>query len=240
MEMQTSSNFESTNTLSSISGKISSLESSYVFLSKLDIPETFNFEEYSSINSIAANSLLISEARLNTLTSSSFHSKSHDELITYNRMELNYNTYFVNYNSVDFEHYFKILLLISQDDVFSIGEISKTEKIYAEMSERFSSKTLFRYFSLIISKNYGNTQLLISVANYLSTYSYEEASEYGVDILLTSLLPHKNSNVVEFVLRIFDNWHNKDSLKILDNVSMNTDWLELYLNKIKASILRAT
>lgn len=143
---------------------------------------------------------------------------------------------FFTIKEIDFDYYVNIAINVSLEDDFVLGELSNTERLYQEMATDFSVDALFRFFSKAISTNYGNIQFMISIANFLSTFSYDDAKKSGVDVLLTSLLPHKNDSVIEFVIRIFDNWHSSESLEILNNVKLSSQWLNIYLSSVIESI----
>lgn len=143
---------------------------------------------------------------------------------------------YITIKDIDYNYYSRLIVNKSQDDIFAIGEISSTERIYLEMVKKHSISAVFRFCSILISKKYSDVQTMISIANFLSTLSYPEARNEGVDTLLASLLPHISDSVVEFVVRIFENWHEKESLEILKNVKVQSTWLDSYIQDVIRSI----
>jgi len=83
----------------------------------------------------------------------------------------------------------------------------------------------------IYNDNYGDTNLIVGLLRVVSRFSYDRISPQGMTMALAAF-PHKNQEVRETAIRVFESWGNLESLKILKNISVEESWLSEYLQQV--------
>jgi len=112
------------------------------------------------------------------------------------------------------------------NDVFEIGYYSKTSILVSEMLAN-NNGSVFEALRYIVIENYRDIRILNGVLSILSDLDYTLCLKEGVGILLM-LGAYNNESIKEAMVRIVENWNNKDTLQYLEMISFKEKWLEEY------------
>lgn len=107
---------------------------------------------------------------------------------------------------------------------------------FEDVYEKYNKRNKFvavRLLSDLLCKYYnGDINLVTAILHTISHYSYSELGNEFMYIVL-SLCNHNNKKIKKFALKIFDNWDEVETLKLLKgNAPLHERWLEDYRQSI--------
>jgi hypothetical protein len=127
----------------------------------------------------------------------------------------------------------KLLDLIATED-FEYGVISKSEILVKEQLKNNSAATKL-WLNSIYLRNFKSPEILIGILRIISRFPQKTFEPIGHTVAIASLA-HKNEEVVETAIRVFENWGGVSSLDILQSVQINSKWLDDYRNAVVKDI----
>jgi hypothetical protein len=123
----------------------------------------------------------------------------------------------------------KLLNLILTED-FEYGTVSKSELLIKEQLESNSAATKL-WLNNIYLKQFKSPAILVGILRIISRFPQKTFEPVGQTIAIASL-SHKNEEVAETAIRIFENWGGATSLEILQNIEIKSQWIENYRNAV--------
>lgn len=121
-----------------------------------------------------------------------------------------------------------ISYIIEED--FEYGMESKAHTLVKKQMKTNAAVTK-DWLNGIYVDNFGNSEILIGILRVISRLEREEIYPIGHTIASASL-NHKDEVVQETAIRAFESWGGKESLTILENVSISSKWVAEYLNEV--------
>jgi len=83
--------------------------------------------------------------------------------------------------------------------------------------------------------NYNDTKFLINILKIIGNLDKQLLKSFGI-VISGSALAHKNVEVKEMAIRVFENWNTIESYTFLKNCSLVPKWLNDYKNEVLANI----
>lgn len=199
---------EDTNSSSEVQDKSESED----FISFLDIIDEIEYD--------TANSETVDEYLENSIEEELFLSNSDIDENFINRIRLQKFR----------EEKSKKFLRILREEEFEYGYESEGERFVRKLFNINELATKSWLNDLFID-HFGEPNILIGILRVISRFEQFEISPVGETIALASLR-HKNIEVIECGIRVFENWESTDNLEILENLEVKESWLKNYLNKV--------
>jgi hypothetical protein len=184
-----------------------------------------------NINSIPKTLIFYSENRIDK-----FYPKKRNEITFINiDIKKDNNTSIeneVNNNRISIleQDFTRQLILNIVEEDFEYGMASKAHDIVKEQM-KINAMATKDWLSRIYVNNFQNTKILIGILQVISRFGREEIYPIGETIALASL-SHKEEVVQETAIRVFESWGGESSLKILENVSVSSNWVKEYLDEV--------
>jgi len=116
------------------------------------------------------------------------------------------------------------------EDDFEYGMDYKAHIIVKEQMKVNSTVTK-DWLNRIFVNNFHNSEILIGILHIIARFEKEEIYPIGETIALASL-SHKDEIVKENAIRAFENWGGLGSLKLLEKVSVSSEWVKKYLDEV--------
>ena len=127
----------------------------------------------------------------------------------------------------------KLLHYLREDD-FEYGFENRADVLVkAQMS--INSLATKEWLNKIFVTNFKNPEILVGILRLIARFHSESISPEGKTMAIAALA-HKNSEVQECGIRVFESWCTIDSLEILENIKVQLDWLQDYLNQVIVNI----
>ncbi len=104
------------------------------------------------------------------------------------------------------------------------------EKLFLE--NEFVTKD---WLNEIYVSNYNDTKFLINILKIIGNLDKKLLKSFGI-VISGSALVHKNVEVKEMAIRVFENWNTIESYTFLKNCSLVPKWLNDYKNEVLANI----
>jgi hypothetical protein len=123
----------------------------------------------------------------------------------------------------------RLLNLIVTEN-FEYGITSKSEILVKEQLQNNAAATKL-WLNNIYVKNFNSPDIVIGILRIISRFENKIFSPIGQTIAIASLA-HKNEEVVETAIRIFENWGGSESMEILKNVTIKSKWLDEYRDTV--------
>ena len=79
--------------------------------------------------------------------------------------------------------------------------------------------------------NNSDEKVLIGILRVLEYFNEKVFYPNSYTIALSSLV-HKNDEIKEIAIRIFENWASINSYEVLKNVQIETPWLKSYIREV--------
>lgn len=83
--------------------------------------------------------------------------------------------------------------------------------------------------------NYSDTKFLINILKIIGSLDKNLINSFGI-VISGSALCHKNVEVKEMAIRVFENWNTIESYTFLKNCSLSPKWLNEYKNEVLQNI----
>ncbi len=83
--------------------------------------------------------------------------------------------------------------------------------------------------------NYNDTKFLVNILKIIGNLDKQLLKSFGI-VISGSALVHKNVEVKEMAIRVFENWNTIESYTFLKNCSLVPKWLNDYKNEVLANI----
>ena len=122
------------------------------------------------------------------------------------------------------------LIMLIREEEFEYGLDTKADILVRKKMEQNSLATK-EWLNTIFIESLTNTGILLGVLIIVSRFDYSMIYPEG-QIMATAALSHKDPEIQECGVRAFENWGNRNSLKILKNLKVPTEWLQEYINEV--------
>jgi hypothetical protein len=122
------------------------------------------------------------------------------------------------------------------NDEFEYGKNSKSEYLLQAMLKENSHLTK-EVLEQICKENRSKINIICGLLRIISHFEYSELKPQCISIV-TSLISHKNEEVVECVIRCCENWENDEALNVLRKIKCRSDWMNNYLQEVINNISR--
>jgi hypothetical protein len=116
------------------------------------------------------------------------------------------------------------------EDDFEYGKESEAHILVKKQLKINASVTKDCIYDIYVN-NINNLEILTGILRIIARFERSEISPIGDTIAMASL-NHKNEIVQETAIRAFESWGGKDSIKILENVTVSSKWIKEYLNEV--------
>lgn len=126
------------------------------------------------------------------------------------------------------------LLHYLKEDEFEYGFTNRADLLIKEQMN-INNLATKEWLSKLYVSNFNNADILIGILRLISRQNVDEISPEGKTMAIGAL-SHKNSEVQECGIRVFESWGTLDSLKILENVEVKSKWLKDYLTQVIENI----
>lgn len=112
------------------------------------------------------------------------------------------------------------------NDLFRVGYDSSTSIYFRNLltsNPDYAMKGMLEVFY----DNYHNHKIVEGILNVLSILEYDKVVPEGPIMALT-LTSYDNDTIKEALIRVFENWCNKDSIRLLETIKFDDEWLDNY------------
>lgn len=127
----------------------------------------------------------------------------------------------------------KLLHFIIEDE-FEYGFENRADQL-VKSQMKINSLATKEWLNKIYVNNYKNPDILIGILRLIARLKVEEISPEGKTMAIAAI-SHKNLEVQECGIRVFESWGTLDSLDILYNVRVEIAWLQDYLKQVIKNI----
>ena len=128
------------------------------------------------------------------------------------------------------ENFTRELIMLIREEEFEYGLDTKADILVRKKMEQNFLATK-EWLNTIFIESFTNTRILLGVLIIISRFDYSMIYPEG-QIMATAALSHKNPEIQECSVRAFENWGNRESLNILKNLKVSTEWLQEYINEV--------
>lgn len=129
----------------------------------------------------------------------------------------------------------KLLFYIKEDD-FEYGYENRVDQLVNEQF-KINSLATKEWINKVYINNFTNPEILAGILRLIARFDPEDFAPEGKTMAIAALV-HKNIEVQECGIRVFEAWGTLDSLDILENIKVQPSWLQEYLNKVKENITK--
>jgi len=124
-----------------------------------------------------------------------------------------------------------LLISLIKNEDFEFGKTNESVKIIEEQFE-FNSVATQNWFNKLYIKYYAcDEKILIGLLRIVESL-HEKALHPTGEIMAIAALSHKNDEVKELGVRIFENWCSLTSYEILKSIKVETVWLQEYIDQV--------
>lgn len=117
----------------------------------------------------------------------------------------------------------------------NIGESTYLERLLRELLNNYSANDICTWLNKLYMDNLKNVLVECTILHAISHLEYEEIYPNGQLIALAAMT-HKSDLVLEYAIKVFENWNSKLSLEILDTVNLRSNWANKELNRVRRYI----
>jgi hypothetical protein len=123
----------------------------------------------------------------------------------------------------------ELLALIEEED-FEYGIETKTDMLvrHQMMLNALATKD---WLNSIFVENFPNAPVLVGLLRIIARIDYFDIYPEG-QTMAVAALSHSNIEIQECGVRAFESWGTLESLKILENLTVSTQWLQEYINQV--------
>jgi len=129
----------------------------------------------------------------------------------------------------------KLLHFIKEDD-FEYGYENRVDLLIKEQIQ-INSLATKEWINKIFVSYFNNPEILVGILRLVARLNQEDIAPEGKTMAIAALV-HKNIEVQECGIRVFEAWGTLDSLDILENVKVQPSWLQEYLDKVIDNITK--
>ena len=140
---------------------------------------------------------------------------------------------FINQKRIDYLEQKVTPLLISliKNEDFEFGKKNETVKLIEQQLE-FNSVATQNWFNKLYIKYFASDdKILIGLLRIVESLNETSLHPTG-EIMAIAALSHKNDEVKELGVRIFENWCSLNSYEILKSIKVETVWLQEYITQV--------
>lgn len=127
-----------------------------------------------------------------------------------------------------------LFITLLKYDEFEFGTKGESVKLMEEHLKINTLATITWFKSLYLHYFANDDKILIGILKVIDALSLEnEAIQFEGKFMAMAALLHKNNEIKELGVRIFENNCSFDNYNILRNIHVETKWLQDYINQVK-------
>lgn len=144
--------------------------------------------------------------------------------------ELELESAFAKIEKKKAEIYSECFFALQDNDPIS-GQISTAEQFMLERAYSLPVKIITQVLLQIYHDYCGDEHIVSGILQMFSCVPYDNVMpEAGV--MLMGVLAHKNTNLQDNAIQLFEHWNSKKCLSLLKNAKCNEVWLKKYLDEV--------
>lgn len=140
---------------------------------------------------------------------------------------------FINQKRIDYleQKITPLLISLIKNEDFEFGKKNETVKLIEQQLE-FNSVATQNWFNKLYIKYFASDEkILIGLLRIVESLNETSLHPTG-EIMAIAALSHKNDEVKELGVRIFENWCSLNSYEILKSIKVETVWLQEYITQV--------
>ncbi|HRN47179.1 MAG TPA: hypothetical protein PKW69_04020 [Niabella sp.] len=140
---------------------------------------------------------------------------------------------FINQKRIDYleQKITPLLISLIKNEDFEFGKKNETVKLIEQQLE-FNSVATQNWFNKLYIKYFASDEkILIGLLRIVESLNETSLHPTG-EIMAIAALSHKNDEVKELGVRIFENWCSLHSYEILKSIKVETVWLQEYITQV--------
>ncbi len=138
----------------------------------------------------------------------------------------------VNYDDDKvYEAWKNIVLGLLENEIFVNGEKTKLEDFLRSSLNSVNKDTILVWLEKLYFDVMQNNDLKIGILHTISHIPYKLVYPAGQSLALTGLTDPCDE-VIEFSIKAFENWEDKDSVYLLKGRQLKKKWLQEYLDEV--------
>jgi hypothetical protein len=135
--------------------------------------------------------------------------------------------------------------LINQSSyIVSLLSVEEFEAGVSNPSEFYVSKLLLENKNLtnqllirIYIDNLENSHVMIGILHMMSHFNYKDV--YNAQSIALAALSQADDDVKDLAVRCYENWGDKDCIRVLETVHSDTKWLQSYIDGVIIDLKKA-
>lgn len=124
-----------------------------------------------------------------------------------------------------------IFLALIKDEEPEYGRKGAGAKLFEQEFDNNAAATLFWFNNLYIRYFVSSEKMLLGLLRVIESLDEKIIGSVGQTMAIAALV-HKNLEVQEVGVRIFENWASEMSLNILKSVHVESSWLQSYIQQV--------
>jgi hypothetical protein len=140
---------------------------------------------------------------------------------------------FVNQKRIDYleQKITPLFISLVKNEDFEFGKKNESGKLIEEQL-KFNSVATQNWFNKLYIRYFATDEnILIGLLRVVESLNEQSLHPTG-EIMAIAALSHKNDEVKELGIRIFENWCSLNSYEILKSIKVETVWLQDYINQV--------
>ncbi len=126
-----------------------------------------------------------------------------------------------------------LMTLILEDD-FEYGIETKADKLVRDQIS-LNALVTKEWLNSLFVENFENVPIALGILRLIARMEYSEVYPQGQTMALAAL-SHSNEQIQECGVRAYESWVSLDSLQILENLSVSTQWLQEYIDEVVSDL----
>jgi len=123
----------------------------------------------------------------------------------------------------------EFLVSLRKEEI-EFGVASRTE-IIVERQLKLNAMATRNWLNDLFVTHFNDTKILGGILHIISRFDELEMHPQGQTMALAAF-NHSSDEIKELGVRAFEHWGSKNSLRILQDVSVETKWLQDYINQV--------
>lgn len=123
----------------------------------------------------------------------------------------------------------KLLFLLNTEDI-EFGVNSQSETLVSHYL-KLNPLLTRNWLNEVFVSNFGDVRITAGILHIVSRFSELEMYPQGQTMALAAL-SHQDNEIKELGVRVFEQWGTRKSLSILQDVHVETIWLQNYVNQV--------
>ena len=123
-----------------------------------------------------------------------------------------------------------VLLGLIQEENFEYGIETKADRLVRHQMSLNALATK-EWLNYMFVENFSDVVIVVGILRIIARMEYLDVHPEGQTMSIAAL-SHRDPEVQECGVRAFESWASLQSLSILENLHLSTDWLQEYVNGV--------